>query len=136
MAFRAGTTTKLYIATAAGVVTDVSPYADSSGADLTSAQIDVSAFGTAAQAFLNGQTTGKVNLSGPADSALHAVLAGLYTAGSTTSWIYGPGGSVASQVRLAGSANVESYSITSSASGRVEYSASLQITGAITSGTF
>lgn len=136
MASRAGTTTKLYIATAAGVVTDVSGYADSSGADLSSTQLDVSAFGQQAQAFINGQTTGKVNLSGAADSTLHAVLATLYTAGSTTSWIYGPGGSVASQVRLAGSANVESYSISSTVSGRVEYSASLQITGAITSGTF
>lgn len=136
MAFRAGTTTKLYVATAAGVVTDVSPYADNTGADLSSAQLDVSVFGTAAKAYLNGQTDGKVTLSGPADSTLHAVLATLYTAGSTTSWIYGPGGSVAGQVRMAGSANVESYGISSSADGRVEYTASLQITGAITSGTF
>lgn len=136
MAFRAGTTTKLYVATAAGAVTDVSPYADQSGVDLSANQLNVSVFGTTARAYMNGQTDGKVTFAGPADSALHTVIAGLYTAGSTTSWIYGPGGSVASQVRLAGSANVESYQINSGADGRVEYTASLQITGAITSGTF
>ena len=136
MAFRAGTTSKLYIATAAGAVTDVSPYADSTGVDMSANQLDVSVFGAQAQAFLNGQTTGKVTLGGPLDVTLHTLLTGLYAAGSTTSFIYGPGGSVASQARLAGSLNVESIGYSTSASGRVEFSASCQITGAITAGTF
>jgi len=136
MAFRAGTTSKLYISTAGGVVTDVSSYADTTGADLSSAQLNVSVFGTQAMAYLNGQTDGKLSIGGPLDVTMHTLIAGLYSAGSTASWIYGPGGSVASQSRLAGSLNVESYSIKSDASGRVEYSASLQITGAVTAGTF
>jgi hypothetical protein len=136
MAFRAGTTSKLYLTTAAGVVTDISPYADSTSTDLSANQLDVSAFGTQAQAFLNGQTTGQISVGGPLDVTLHTLVAGLYSSGSTASFIYGPGGSVASQARLAGSVNVASYNVSTSASGRVEYSASLQITGAVTSGTF
>jgi hypothetical protein len=136
MAFRAGTTAKLYLSTAAGVVTDVSGFADSTGVDMSANQLDVSVFGTQAQAFLNGQTTGQVSLGGPLDATLHTLVAGLYSAGSTASFIYGPGGSVASQARLAGSLNVASYGVSVSASGRVEYTASLQITGAIAAGTF
>ena len=136
MAFRAGTTSKLYISTAAGAVTDVSAYADSTGADLSANQLDVSVFGAQAQAYLNGQTSGNISIGGPLDVTMHTLVAGLYSAGSTASFIYGPGGSVASQARLAGSLNVASYGISTSASGRVEYSATLQITGAITAGTF
>lgn len=136
MAFRAGTTSKLYVSTAAGVLTDVSPYADSTSTDLSSNQLDVSVFGTQAQAFLNGQTNGNISISGPLDATMHTLVAGLYSAGSSASFVYGPGGSVASQARLAGSLNVASYGISTSASGRVEYSATLQITGAVTAGTF
>jgi hypothetical protein len=136
MAFRAGTTSALYLSTAAGAVTNVSVYADSSGADMSANQIDVSVFGTQAQAFLNGQTTGKISVGGPLDAPMHTLLTGLYNAGSRSSFIFGPGGSVAGEVRLAGSVNVESISYSTSASGRVEYSASLQITGAISASTF
>lgn len=136
MAFRAGTTSKLYISTAGGAVTDVSTYADSTSANMSANQLDVSVFGSQAQAFLNGQTNGDISIGGPLDVTMHTLVAGLWSAGSTASFIYGPGGSVASQARLAGSLNVSSYGISTSASGRVEYSATLQITGAITAGTF
>ena len=136
MAFRAGTTAKLYITTAAGSVSDVSAYADSTGLDSSTTQLDVSVFGNAAQDYLNGQSTGQVSIGGPLDVTMHTILSGLKTAGSTASFIYGPGGSVASQARLAGSVNVSDLAYSVSASGRTEYTASLQITGAITSGTF
>jgi hypothetical protein len=136
MAFRAGTTTALYISNAAGSVNNVSPWADTTGADLSATQLDVSAFGTQAQAFINGQTTGQISLGGPLDAPMHTIVAGLYSAGSSASFIFGPGGSVATQARFAGSVNVSSYGVSTSASGRVEYSATLQITGAVAAGTF
>ena len=136
MAFRAGTTAALYISTAAGSVSNVSPYADSSSLTQDVDQLDVSVFGSAAKAFLNGQSSGQFQIAGPLDAAMHTILTGLAAAGSTASWIYGPGGSVASQPRMAGSLNVANISYNSNASGRMEYSASLQLTGAIANGTF
>ena len=136
MAFRAGTTAKLYISTAAGAVTDVSAYADSTSANQDANQLDVSVFGAQAKAFLNGQTSGQIDVSGPLDAPMHTLITGLYAAGSSASWIYGPGGSVASQPRMAGSLNVASYNVNVSASGRLEYAASLQVTGAISNGVF
>ena len=136
MAFRAGTTSALYITTAAGSLSNVSPYADSTSSDLSSNQLDVSVFGAQAQAFLNGQTTGNISIGGPLDAPMHTIISGLYSSGSSSAFVYGPGGSVASQARLSGVVNVSSYGISTSASGRVEYSAGLQVTGAITAGTF
>jgi hypothetical protein len=136
MAFRAGTTSALYITTAGGSLSNVSPWADSASTDLSANQLDVSAFGTQAQAFINGQTTGNISLGGPLDAPMHTILAGLYASGSSSPFIYGPGGSVATQARFAGTFNVASYNVSSSASGRVEYSATLQITGALAAGTF
>jgi hypothetical protein len=136
MAFRAGTTAKLYISTAGGAVTDVSSYADTTQAQQDANQLDVSVFGTQAKAFLNGQTSGQISIGGPLDATMHTLVSGLYSAGSSASWIYGPGGSVASQPRMAGSLNVASYTVNVAASGRLEYSASLQITGAVANGTF
>ena len=136
MAFRSGTTAALYISTAAGSVSNVSPYADSTSADQSVNQLDVSVFGQQAQAFLNGQSNGNISISGPLDAPMHTIISGLVSSGSTASWIYGPGGSVASQPRMAGSLNVSSYNVSAAASGRVEYSATLQITGTIANGTF
>lgn len=136
MAFRAGTTAALYISTAAGSVSNVSSWADSTQAQQNVNQLDVSAFGTQAQAFLNGQSSGNISIGGPLDAAMHTIISGLVAAGSTASWIYGPGGSVASQPRMAGSLNVSAYNVNVTASGRVEYTATLQITGAVTNGTF
>lgn len=136
MAFRAGTTTALYVSNAAGALQNLSPYADTSNVNQSSEQLNVSAFGTAAKAFLNGQTDGTFSIGGPLDATLHTTIGGLFSAGSAASWIYGPGGSVAGQVRMAGSVNVASYNISSDASGRVTYAASLQITGAVSSGSF
>jgi hypothetical protein len=136
MAFRAGTTSAFYITTAGGSLSNVSSWADSASSDLSASQLDVSAFGTQAQAFINGQTTGQISISGPLDAPMHTILTGLWASGSNSAFIYGPGGSVASQARIAGTVNVAGVTEQSSASGRSEYSATLQITGAVTVGTF
>ena len=136
MAFRSGTTAALYISTAGGSVSNVSAYSDTTSAQQSVNQLDVSVFGQTAQAFINGQSNGQLSIGGPLDAAMHTIVSGLVSAGSSASWIYGPGGSVASQPRMAGSLNVSGYTVNANASGRVEYSATLQITGTITNGTF
>lgn len=141
MAFKAGTATAVYLANAANALQNISPYADSITWPQSVDQLDVSAFGTAAKAFIVGLTDGdQISVSGPADSTLATQLFGLkaaQSAGSAAAGIlFGPGGSVASQIRVAGSVWVASVSLSSGVAGRVEYSASLQVTGAVSSGTF
>lgn len=140
MAFKAGTASVVYIANAANALQNLSPYIDNTSWQNALEQLEVSAFGTAAKAFIPGLTGSNISVSGPADATMSSHLAGLYAAQSAGSGaagiIYGPGGSVASQTRFAGSIYVSDYSVSSSVGGRVEYSASLQITGAVAMGTF
>ena len=141
MAFKAGTAAAVYIANAAGALQNLSPYVDDFSWPTTVAQLDVSAFGTNPKAFIVGQTGGDtISMSGPYDVTVHTQLSALrdaQAAGSAAAGVlHGPGGSVASQARFAGSVYVASYSVSTGVAGRVEYQASLQITGAVAAGTF
>lgn len=141
MAFKAGTASKVYLGNAAAALQDLSPYIDNFSAPQTIAQLETSAFGTSAKAFIPGLTDGDtLSMSGPYDVAMHTHLTALkaaQNAGSAAAgFIWGPGGSVAAQARVAGSCYVASYQLSSGVGGRVEYSASLQVTGAVANGTF
>ena len=141
MAFKAGTTSKLYIANVAAALQDLSPYTDTFGHTQSVAQLEASAFGTAAKAFITGLTDGDdLTISGPYDVAVFSHYTGLkagHAAGSAASaFIWGPGGSVASQARVAGTFWVKSFGMSTGVGGRAEYSVSLQVTGAVTNSTF
>jgi hypothetical protein len=141
MAFKAGTTSKVYLGNAAASLQDLSPYSDNFSWPQSTDTLDVSTFGTAAKAMIPGLTDGDtISMSGPYDVVIHTHLTALKAAQSAGSAaaaiIWGPGGSVASQARVAGSVWVASYQLSSGVGGRVEYSASLQVTGAVSNGTF
>jgi hypothetical protein len=141
VAFKAGTTSAFYLTNAAAAVQNLSPYIDNTTVPQTVQTLETSTFGTAAKSFINGLTDGDtISISGPYDVAVHTHLTGLKAAQSAGSalagYIWGPGGSVASQARSAGSCWVSSYSVSSGVGGRVEYTASLQVSGAVSNGTF
>jgi len=124
-----------------GAGTNVSRYADNFQWPQSVDTLDVSAFGTAAKAFINGLTDGDtVTISGPYDAPMFTQLTAIkaaQSAGSSTSTIrWGPGGSSASEARISAEAWVTQVSLSSSVGGRVDMSASLQITGAVTNTVF
>lgn len=136
MAFRAGTVAYVLIDGVNGVGTNVQPYVDNFGWPQTIQTLDVSAFGTAAKAFINGLTDGDVlPQSGPYDKAIFSILTAVkaaQSAGSSTSTvIWGPGGSVVGEAKVSAEAWLASFGLTAGVGGRVEYSASWQITGAV-----
>jgi len=141
VAFRAGTVSFILIDSNAGTPTNLSAYADNFAWPQTIQTLDVSAFGTSAKAFINGLTDGDtVTQSGPLDVTLHSHLSNVkaaQAAGSSTSTItWGPGGSVSGQPKISAEAWLSSYQITTAVGGRMEYSASWQVTGAVTNGTW
>ena len=141
MAFKAGTASAFYLNNAAASVVNLSPYIDNVSVPQTVDVIEVSVLGTAAKAFINGLTDGDViTLSGPYDVTTWTQLTALKAAQSAGSaaaaYIWGPGGSVASQARSAGSAFVTQITTSTGVGGRVEFSASLQVTGAVSNSTF
>lgn len=137
MAFRAGTTSAFYIANAAGALQNLSPYIDDVSYPQSVAQLDVSVFGTASKAFIPGLSDGDtIAIKGPYDVTVHTHYTTLKSAGSSAVFVWGPGGSVASQARIAGTVYLASYTTSVGVGGRVEYNASLQVTGAVSNGTF
>jgi hypothetical protein len=141
MAFRAGTTTFVMIDGVNGAGTNVSRYADNFQWPQSVDTLDVSVFGTAAKAYINGLTDGDtVTISGPYDAPMFTLLTGVKAAqsagSSTTTVLWGPGGSIASEARISAEAWVTQVSLSSSVGGRVDMSASLQITGAVTNTVF
>ena len=141
MAFKPGKGAFLALDNVAGTPIDVSAYADSLSLDQPIDTLDVTVFGNNAKAMIPGLTDGgQLQLSGPLDVALGTFVARLkeaQSAGSSTMSIqYGPAGSVSGLTKQTAEAYVSSYSVSVVVGGRVEYSASLQITGAVTNGTW
>jgi hypothetical protein len=141
MAFKPGYGAYIAIDNVAGTPVNVSTYADNISFNNTTATNETSTFGDAASDHITGLTSAGVELSGPADVALGTFIAALWnaqSAGSATSWTvqYGPGGSVAGQVKESAEAFVTAYNVSTGVGGRAEYSASLQVTGATTFSTW
>jgi len=126
---------------AAGSLTNLSPYIDDTTVPQTTQMLDVSTFGTGAKAFIPGLTNGDtISLKGPYDVAIHSHLGSLQAAQAagtaSHSFLWGPGGSVSAQAKVSGETLLASYELKSGVGGRVEWSATLQITGAITNSVF
>jgi hypothetical protein len=135
MAFKAGTTSYFAVGTAA--LTNVSPYADNLSLPQSTDQLETSTFGSASKQYIPGLNDGDtISVSGPYDVVIHSLVTGARSAGSLLGYVFGPGGSVAAQARSAGSVYVQQYTTSTTVGGRVEYSLSLQVTGAVTNGTF
>ena len=137
MSFQPGYKAYLAFDNAAGTPVNLSPYIDDTSMQVSTEMLDVSTIGTSTKNMLPGLIGGDtVPLSGPYDVTVHTQLSAARSAGSLLGFIYGPGGSVASQARFAGSVYVSNYTVTSTVGGRVEYAASLQVTGAVSASTF
>jgi hypothetical protein len=141
MAFKAGYSAALYLDNAAGALQNIQGYIDNISMDQPQDTQDVSVFGTIAKTFVIGLSDGgKLTISGPHDPTLATHCFGLKAAQqagtASHSFIYGPGGSIASQTRIAGECLYENYAPSSAVGGRIEYTASFQVTGAVTNGTF
>lgn len=141
MAFKSGAVSWFALDNAAGTLTVIQPYLDDTTVPQTSETLEVTAFGTVSKAFITGLTDGDtISISGPYDVTIHSHLTGLkaaQAAGTTShSFMWGPGGSVSAQAKVNGECLLASYELSSGVAGRVEWSASLQVTGSVTNGTF
>ena len=141
MAFKPGYLTYLGLDNAAGAVQNVSPFADNFSFPQTVEMLEVSPFGSSVKRFIPGLAGGDtLTVSGPLDVTLHSQIAGMLAAQAAGtagfSILYGPGGSVASQVKQTAEVYVASYEVSTGVGGRAEFSASLQVDGAVQNTTW
>lgn len=141
MAFKKGADAWIGLDNVAGSLTNIQPYVDNVDHTQSVEQLEVSVLGTSSKAFIPGLTDGDtVTISGPQDSTLYTQITGLKAAqaagSSTATYMYGPGGSVSGQAKISAETWVASIGFSSGVGGRSEFSANLQITGAVTNGSF
>lgn len=140
MAFSPGYKGDFRLDNAAGSLTNLQPYIDTVSVSQPTETIDVSVLGTVSKAFIAGMQDGSISISGPYDPAISTHLSGIRaaqaagTAGFSFQW--GPGGAIAGQAKVTGEALLTSFDLSTGVTGRSEYSASLQITGAVTNASF
>ncbi len=141
MGYKAGKDSDVRLDNVAGALTNLSAYSDNFDWPQSVEQLDVSTFGTNSKSFVTGLTDGDdIGISGPYEVTMYTHLTALkaaQAAGSSTATVqFSPGGSVAAQAKVSAECWVKSMGLKSGVGGRVELAGSLQVTGAVTNGTW
>lgn len=118
--------------------TDISSYTDSVGGISNSTDmLETTTFGATSKTFIGGLRNGDtISISGKYDSALHTVISALLGSASTSAWVYGPAGTTAGNVKFSGSCLVATYEVQAGVANVLTWSATLQISGNVTVGTY
>jgi hypothetical protein len=115
--------------------TDISVYTDSVTHNRMVDTAETTAFSNNDKTFIAGLMDGSFDLSGHWDATADAALHGCFD-GATVAVIYGPAGSTSGLVRYTANCLITNYAITSQVADRVNWTVSLQRTGALTRNTF
>ena len=134
MAFSSGKNTDIRLDNSAGSLTDISAYCKDVSFKRNGKTIDVSTYGNDWEAFIGALKGADLSIEGVFDAAADAVLAAALS--TQRSFQYGPQGVTVGNVKLTGECLGESYETKTPVDGAVTFSASLKITGAVTSGTY
>lgn len=126
---------------AASTLRDISIYLTSVALNQSNDTHDDTTFGATGHTFVAGLTNGKITLNGlwdkTASTGSNTVLQSLLGLGTTTvGFEYGPEGNTTGNVKYSGECVLESYDQSAPVADLVSFTAVLQISGAVTDGTF
>jgi len=141
MSFVHGKDSAFSIADATGTMRDLSRYIDNvSGLPGGRNLSEVTAFGDQGTRSIPGLANVTFTVSGHFDATQttgpHAVLNSLRTASEPAAFEYGPAGSGAGKPKLSGACWLTEYSVDSSVSEKVSFSATFQVDGVVNDGTY
>lgn len=137
MPFVAARTSAFKLDNAAGSLTDISAYVDSVGGIAnTTDMLETTTFGSTSKTFIGGLRNGDtITVSGKWDTTLNTQMTALLGLSTSSTFEYSPAGTAASTPKVSGECFVTSYEVSSSVADLVTWTASLQISGAVTWGT-
>ena len=135
MAFVHGKSTNFTLDDTSGSVRDISAFVNNVDFPETTETAETTAFGASAKSYIVGLTDSTISVSGMWDSTLDGYIAGGAEPASR-SFVFGPAGSTAGNVKYTGEAIVTSYSISNPVGDVVTFSLDLQVTGAVTRTTY
>ena len=134
--FRHGKSTVFKVDNSGGTLTDISNTLTDVSFPQTVETAETTSFGSSAKTYIVGLSDSTLSVSGNFDATVDAHLAGILGQAATVSFEYGPEGSTNGQVKYTGEAILTSYEKSGAVGDVVSYSAELQITGAVTRGTY
>ena len=117
-------------------VRTLSSYIEDIGFPRSIETAETTSFGSAAKTYITGLTDATISISGRFDSTADGYLTSVLGQTTTIAWVYGPAGNTSGYVKYSGSAIMTSYEVSATVGDVVTASFELQVTGAITRGTF
>jgi hypothetical protein len=134
--FRHGKAAVFKVDNAAGSLTDISNTLNSVSFPREAEVLETTSFGSSDRSYVVGFTNNTVSIEGSFDATVDEHLAGILAHVDTKSFEYGPEGSTSSFVKYTGECFMTSYETSTGVGDIVSYSASFQITGAVTRGAY
>ena len=119
-----------------GSLTDISNVCDSVSFPKSIETADTTAFGSSNKSYIVGLQDSNISVSGKWDATVDAHLAAVVGQSATLSFQYGPAGTTVSNIKYTGECLVTSYDLSSGVGDVVTFSLALQVTGAVTRGTY
>jgi hypothetical protein len=104
--------------------------------DIATAETTTFGVSGSAKTYITGLTDSTISISGLFDATADGYLAGIAGQTASRSFVYGPAGNTAGYVKYTGECIMTSYQISTSVGDAVQATASFQVTGVITRGTF
>ena len=130
-----GKSTNFQLDDTSGTIRDISDTITSVDFPETLDTAETTAFGSSAKSYIVGLTDATISVSGIWDATVDGYINGGAEPASR-SFVFGPAGSTVSNVKYTGEAIVTSFSISNPVGDVVTFSLDLQVTGAITRGTY
>lgn len=119
---------------------DISPYCTEVDLERDNDTHDTTTYGQTGHTFIAGLTNGKMTINGLWDKTAsvgsYTVFKALIGVSAPSAFIYGPEGPTSGNVKITGTAVLESYSETAPVADLVKFTAVMQISGALTDGVY
>ena len=136
MAFVHGKETHFTLDDSGGTPRDISTYLTSVSMPRSQELADTTTFGASAKTFIAGFGDATITIEGNWDPTVDGYLAGVVGVSGTLSFVYGPEGSTAGDIKYTGECVLTSYETSSGINDVTTFSAELQVSGAVGRSTF
>lgn len=114
--------------------TDLSAYLNSISVSRSADTAETTTFSSGTKTFIAGLKDATITLSGMFDATVYSTIAGWL--GTSQTWEYGPAGSGSGKVKVSGSGIVTAVEMASAVGEAVTANITVQVSGAVTDGTF
>ena len=114
--------------------TDLSAYLNSISVSRSADTAETTTFSSGTKTFIAGLKDATITPSGMFDATVYSTIAGWL--GTSQTWEYGPAGSGSGKVKVSGSGIVTAVEMASAVGEAVTANITVQVSGAVTDGTF